>query len=836
MASSFLEDLFEKEVDEKEVSAMVGSLESQLASTAIPRSHHNEVKATVPVSKTSPKQSIMTSKTPNQSTPIQSQAVAAVRPGISSSPVLNAGGSTSISTVVNIAPRPTVTTAVPLAPRPATMAVLTPNSGFTGAPQFVTTMINADLVNRNINLIPQQIALAPRAVTSNVTVQGNPQIISGPRIIPQIQPRVTNMTVGTVGNLRPQIVLQQQPGSTVIQPDKKINIVPVQTQIRPVPASVSVSQNTGIRTTLTPIRPQISSIPGAITYRMPVSQIAVATTNSVAGTVSASGSVTKTSNTSNAANVGLPVSKPVTNNANSNHSKSPQTSTTPPVSAANATIIEQVKDQAHKLKNFFNNLIRLASDQKSPDVGKTVKELVQGVLDGKLTEEQFASNLQTTLNSPPQPNLVGFLKKTLPLLRAQSRSQPNLQLLQHVPQTITPQKILPQQHPVQPKNTSPANSTSAQIQKHNSHVQKIQIVPPGQQMLKQVFLTPAQQELFRQQHPITNAQRVFVKTSIGTTAGSQVVTSARNVVMVRAPPGSTAAKVVPSTKTQPVTLSASAVADKLKPKGFTGISSSGDDDINDVTSMAGVNLMEESQRILAINSDLLSSQTRSCKDEPFLNISPFQKRLEALARKHGVSDVSQDVLNLVSHATQERLRNILEKVSTISLHRLEVYRDDPMYEVGLDIKSQLRVFEQIDEVERRKRDARERDILMRAVKSRSKQEDPEQARLKEKAKQLQQEEEEVIRKRAANSTALAAIGPRKKRKLDEALEGSSTSTVGSPSSSSPSSSSLLGNQKDVRQQVPRQRMRRVLLKDLIYVMEQEKETTKSLLLYKALLK
>lgn len=44
------------------------------------------------------------------------------------------------------------------------------------------------------------------------------------------------------------------------------------------------------------------------------------------------------------------------------------------------------------------------------------------------------------------------------------------------------------------------------------------------------------------------------------------------------------------------------------------------------------------------------------------------------ARKHGVSDVSQDVLNLVSHATQERLRNILEKVSTISLHRLEVYR------------------------------------------------------------------------------------------------------------------------------------------------------------------
>ena len=47
---------------------------------------------------------------------------------------------------------------------------------------------------------------------------------------------------------------------------------------------------------------------------------------------------------------------------------------------------------------------------------------------------------------------------------------------------------------------------------------------------------------------------------------------------------------------------------------------------------------------------------------------------------------------------------------------MALFQDDPMYEVGLDIRSQLRVFEQIDEVERKKRDARERDILMRAVR------------------------------------------------------------------------------------------------------------------------
>ena len=384
MASSFLDDLFGKEVDEKEVSAMVGSLESQLASTAIPRSHHNEVKPSVVTSKASPK----LSKTPNQASPIQNQSSTGVRPGIPSSPVLSAGGNAAITTVINIAPRPTVTTAVPLAPRPATMAVLAPNSGFAGAPRYVTTMINADMVNRGINLIsPQQIALAPRVVPGSVNVPGNPQNIAGPRIIQQIQPRVTNMSIRPVS---PQVVLQQAAAtSSPIQQDKKVNIL--QTPIRPVPASVSVSPNVPIRTTLTPIRPQISTIPqGTITYRIPVNQVAVATPNTQITSTEAT--VTKNSNTSN---VSMRVTPPGTvapplqgvNNVSvaGGQSKTPQPSSIPltvPHSQpqVNAAQLEHVKEQALKLKNFFSNLIRLASDQKSPDVGKKVKELVQGVM------------------------------------------------------------------------------------------------------------------------------------------------------------------------------------------------------------------------------------------------------------------------------------------------------------------------------------------------------------------------------------------------------------------------------------------------------------------------
>ena len=44
------------------------------------------------------------------------------------------------------------------------------------------------------------------------------------------------------------------------------------------------------------------------------------------------------------------------------------------------------------------------------------------------------------------------------------------------------------------------------------------------------------------------------------------------------------------------------------------------------------------------------------------------------ARSHGLEDVPQEVATLISHATQERLRNVLEKLATIAEHRLEIYK------------------------------------------------------------------------------------------------------------------------------------------------------------------
>lgn len=52
-----------------------------------------------------------------------------------------------------------------------------------------------------------------------------------------------------------------------------------------------------------------------------------------------------------------------------------------------------------------------------------------------------------------------------------------------------------------------------------------------------------------------------------------------------------------------------------------------DDDINDVASMAGVNLNEENARILATSSEIVGTKIRSCKDESFLPADVLHRRI-----------------------------------------------------------------------------------------------------------------------------------------------------------------------------------------------------------------
>ncbi|XP_065358970.1 transcription initiation factor TFIID subunit 4 isoform X4 [Calliphora vicina] len=254
------------------------------------------------------------------------------------------------------------------------------------------------------------------------------------------------------------------------------------------------------------------------------------------------------------------------------------------------------------------------------------------------------------------------------------------------------------------------------------------------------------------------------------------------------------------------------------------MSSYGDDDINDVAAMGGVNLAEETQRILGCTENI-GTQIRSCKDEVFLHLPSLQARIRAMVMERGLEEPSQDVAVLISHACQERLKNIVEKLAVIAEHRIDVIKLDPRYEVTKDVRGQIKFLEELDKAEQKRHEEMEREMLLRAAKSRSKIEDPEQLKMKARAKEMQRAEMEELRQRDANMTALQAIGPRKKLKLD---------SEGASSGAGSGTNNVLG--PSAAPAPLRPRIKRVNLRDMLFFMEQERETCRSQMLFKAYLK
>ncbi|KAL6112742.1 garre1 [Pungitius sinensis] len=410
----------------------------------------------------------------------------------------------------------------------------------------------------------------------------------------------------------------------------------------------------------------------------------------------------------------------------------------PQTSIAANPASQEMQENVKKCKNFLATLIKLAShNSPSPETSKNVKSLVQDLLDAKIEPEEFTSRLQTELKSSPQPYLVPFLKKSLPALRLSlmnSQQSPTPSQQQGVkpppcgaPPTLASGPAVRARHPNSVSITTGAGAPPAGAPGHAAAVGIKAASTAG---------GPARM-------PVVISQSVRTQGTMGKGGFIQAGKS---------PVGPAAAQICGNQR------------NKLNDPG--GGSFRDDDDINDVASMAGVNLNEESARILATNSELVGTHIRSCKDEAFLHPGLLHRRILETARKFGVTEVPMEAVTFISHAAQARLRTVVEKVSTIAQHRLDSCKDDECYEQSADARSQLRFFEQLERMEKQRKDEQEREILLKAAKSRSRQEDPEQARLKQKAKEMQQQELAQMRQRDANLTALAAIGPRKKRKVD----------------------------------------------------------------------
>ncbi|XP_076262970.1 TBP-associated factor 4 isoform X4 [Rhynchophorus ferrugineus] len=507
-----------------------------------------------------------------------------------------------------------------------------------------------------------------------------------------------------------------------------------------------------------------------------------------------------------------------------------------------------------KCRKFLANLLELSS-REPKSVERNVRTLIQELIDNKVEPEDFCDKLERLLNASPQPCLIGFLKKSLPLLRnSLATNEMTIEGIRPPPANVafsiagatpTVQTIRPggQVTPGQVRLVTPG--TAVVRPGAPGAVLQQRLIPPIRGPLQQptrMVTTIRQpgavqgvaQTISSSQppalHPVFSSTQ---QTHIGPQQANQQRPTVPRPVQVRPagqgrpPPqrlqtpsgGKIAVAGGKSLGAQGLNRPTSKEKEK---KGYSAVYS-GEDDINDVAAMGGVNLAEETQKILG-PTEYVGTQIRSCKEDIMCSSAPLQYKIRQIMQRHGLDDPSTDVAACISHAAQERLRDLLEKLAVISEHRLEIVKNDSRYEVTSDVKGQLKFLEDLDKAERKKHDEFEREMLLRAAKSRSKTEDPEQAKLKAKAKEMQRVEMEELRQREANATALQAIGPRKKPRLD----GDTTSGL---------QNSTSGPNNTLRGQMPlRQRIKKATMRDLQFLFESEKDLCKSKLLFKSYLK
>ncbi|UJR28048.1 hypothetical protein I4U23_009304 [Adineta vaga] len=539
----------------------------------------------------------------------------------------------------------------------------------------------------------------------------------------------------------------------------------------------------------------------------------------------------------------------------------PQTTTT-------ATYTEsQINDFVSKCRTFLTTLLRLAEKQ-APEKLPMVRSCIQQLLDGTIDPESFTQQLHTLYKSQPHISLVPFFKLALPHMRRIVKNTFGL--------PITIDLLEKLQLPPSNSNNNTNHNTIGMTQVTNTMNQQQQqqhstsviqqplytTVQPQQklnilQQSSQPTLIGSTSSLLSQQHQ----QQQQARTQISITGFRPLVTSL---------PQSGNTSILSGQQHQP---------QQIQPVTQRMLQPS--DSLLQRSILSSTTTLQQPQ-IIAVNHQPIKTETLHTQPPSLISVIPqkpiiktendfiddsnnstmtntrhlphddrlipsflLHRRLQEIMEKDkrfsGMTITDDATFLLISNAAQDRLKYLLEQVKLIAQHRIDIsMKNDAAYQQTSDVKGQIRFLEDLDKIEKQKKDKIEQEKIFRAAKSRSKTNDPEAVKLKQKAKEMQQAQVEEQRQKEANETALAAIGKPKKRKLEEStnhLHQTTMSTNGpeqiSPIQPSPSSNVTTSTNVNSKSKTTK-RICRANLRDLLLIMERDKYLKRTTLLVKAL--
>ncbi|OUC44396.1 transcription initiation factor TFIID component TAF4 family protein [Trichinella nativa] len=349
------------------------------------------------------------------------------------------------------------------------------------------------------------------------------------------------------------------------------------------------------------------------------------------------------------------------------HHGSQNQSAPAPTPAGNSTPISL--DQGEKkCMSFLKTLIRLAKDKGNPSVINEVNRLVRDLLSvlPSVQREFSAGNLvieglnDTEIHPTNASNCAHPSPKTSPNFFSTPSRTVSIS-------TSQPTQQHQQQHLVCPAVSTNSGTASANISGPYIVATPVNVRPMAGNMGLHQGGVQVHQQYPSVAHQLSSCQPTSVEMPFRPAPLPTQPSFVSEIINTQ--DKSTAVATAVNSRTSPAINGSSSIAlssqSLLEPE----------DDINDVAAMGGVNLAEESQKILASTADLFSTEMQSCGPEPtFLDLSSLQERMQASCSGVNVESFQPDCCQLLSIACETRLRGLLEKMCAAAEHRTENLR------------------------------------------------------------------------------------------------------------------------------------------------------------------